>query len=65
MPHQETDLLINKVKYISEKYNDTLVDSSKEIIEAEKEICSMIDELDAGEFDLAGLHELKKLLGGN
>ncbi len=65
MPHQEIDLLINKVKYISEKYNDTLVDISKEIIEAEKEICSMIDELEAGEFDLAGLHELKKLLGGN
>ena len=65
MPYQEIELLINKVKYISEKYNNTLVDISSEIIEAEKEICSMIDELEATEYDKAGLQEFKKLLGGN
>ena len=65
MPGLEIEKFINKIMYLSEKYKDTLVDISNEITVAEKEICSMIDELEAGEFDLAGLHEFKKLLGGN
>lgn len=65
MPGLEIETFINKIMYLSEKYKDTLVDISNEITVAEKEICSMIDELDANEFDLAGLHEFKKLLGGN
>lgn len=65
MPQQEIELLIKNIKNIAEKYKDTLLDISNEITKAEKEICNMLDELEANEFDSLGIQEFKKLLGGN
>jgi len=57
--------LIAKVNKLSKKYNYTLLGLDDEIAKTEKELSSMIDELNADEFDSKGLEEFKKLLGGD
>ena len=57
--------LIAKVNKLSKKYDYTLVGLDDEIAKTEKELSSMIDELNADEFDSKGLEEFKKLLGGD
>lgn len=52
------------IKKISEKYEITLTDLDKEIKMTEKELSNMINDLVGDEFDMQGLEELKKLLGG-
>ena len=52
------------IKKISEKYETTLTDLDKEIKTTEKELSNMINDLVGDEFDMQGLEELKKLLGG-
>jgi len=56
--------LITKLEAISTKYSTTLSDVDREIKETEKELSDTIDMLVGDEHDLAGLAELKKLLGG-
>ena len=62
-------ILINdfvaKLQKLIEKYQITLVDIDNDIETSSKELCKLIDELEADEFDKKGLQELKKLLGGN
>lgn len=65
MPDQVIEELAADIKRLAEKYSVTLSDIEKETRETEAALCSMIDELDGSEFDLAGLAELKSLLGGN
>lgn len=54
---------------ISETMNDptdgTFADVENQIEETEKSLSSMIDDLEGSEFDMLGLAELKKLLGGS
>ena len=57
--------LIAKVKTLSNKYKTTLVDIENEIKEAEQSLIPMMDDLTGNEFDMLGLQELKKILGGN
>ena len=61
-------ILINdfvaKLQKLIEKYQITLVDIDNDIETSSKELCTLIDELEADEFDKKGLQELKKLLGG-
>ena len=47
------------------KYRITYADNAREIQKAETELAGMIEELDANEFDLKGLAELKTLLAGD
>lgn len=56
--------LISKINNLGKKYEDTLINLDEQIKSVEKQLSSMIDELDADEFDKKGLEEFKKLLGG-
>lgn len=55
---------ISKIKKLSTKYSDTLSSLEDQIEKEEKAILPMLDDLDADEYDLAGLKEIKLLLGG-
>ncbi len=56
--------LASIVKKLSKKYKDTLLDLNKQIRETEIELSSMLDDLEADEYDKYALEEFKKLLGG-
>ncbi len=56
--------LTSKVSKLSKKYEETMVDLSDKIESSEKELCAMLDDLTGDEFDIKGLQEFKKLLGG-
>ena len=64
LPENIVDKLVKEITSLQDKYSTTYSDVEKEIIETEKELCSMIDELVGGEFDMKGLSELKALLMG-
>lgn len=64
LPDNIVNDLVSKIDYLSEKYETTFEQVEEEIAQTEKELCSMIDELCGNEFDMLGLNELKKLLGG-
>jgi type I restriction enzyme M protein len=60
-----TDLvhdLTSKVQALAEKYATTYKHLEEEILETEKELASMIDELTGNEFDMKGLSEFKSFL---
>lgn len=56
--------LTSKVSKLSKKYEETMIDLSDKIESSEKELCAMLDDLTGDEFDIKGLQEFKKLLGG-
>lgn len=64
MPDSIINVLTDKVEYLAKKYETTLESVEEEIVQTEKELCSMIEELNGDEYDMLGLNELKKLLGG-
>ena len=57
-------LSCKNIENISNKYSQTLNDIDSEINKVEKDLSSMIDELTGSEYDMKGLEELKKLIGG-
>ena len=56
--------LATKLQKLSKKYETTYLDLDTEIRETEEALASMIDDLEADEFDKKGLLELQKLLRG-
>lgn len=56
--------LAARLDALAKKYDTTLSEIDKEIKETENWICGMIDELSGDDFDMKGLAEFKKLLGG-
>lgn len=56
--------LTTKVLYLSKKYIVTYSDIENQIRETEKQLIPLIDELEGNEYDMKGLEQLKKLLGG-
>lgn len=64
LPDQQIDGLIRKLEALVEKYRITYADNAREIEQTETALAGMIEELDANEFDLKGLAELKTLLAG-
>ena len=56
--------LCTKVQKLSKKYETTYLDLEEEIKKTETSLASMIDDLDADEFDKKGLLELQKFLRG-
>lgn len=64
LPERIVSNLVSKLEMLSKKYDSTLADIETEIEKTEKELSSMIDELEGNEFDMLGLAEFKKLLGG-
>lgn len=64
LPDHVINNLVSEIERLAKKYETTLEQIEKEIVETEQSLCSMIDELCGNESDMAGLNELKKLLGG-
>ena len=64
LPNNIINNLVCKIDYLAKKYETTFEQLEEEIEQIEKELCSMIDELCGNEFDMLGLKEFKKLLGG-
>lgn len=55
---------VNKLDKLAAKYSTTFSEVENQIIETEKELSGMLDLLTGDEFDMQGLTELKKMLGG-
>lgn len=64
LPAAVLDELIAKVTALDEKYATTYADVCGQIKTAESELSSMLGQLVGDEFDMAGIAELKSLLGG-
>lgn len=64
LPNMIVDELVAKLQAMGAKYSTTYFDIEAEIKETEKQLCSMIDELEGSEFDMKGLSEFKSLLMG-
>ena len=64
LPGRIVSELVDKLKALEKKYETTLAEVESQIKETEKELSLMIDDLEAEEFDMRGLYEFKKLLGG-
>ncbi|PJM76454.1 type I restriction-modification system subunit M [Bifidobacterium felsineum] len=64
LPTAVLDELVAKVTALDEKYATTYADVCSQIKTAESELSSMLDQLVGDEFDMAGIAELKSLLGG-
>ena len=64
LPNHMINDLVSGIEQLAKKYETTFEQVEKEIVETEQSLCSMLDELCGNEFDMAGLNELKKLLGG-
>ena len=56
--------LVSKLDKLTTKYNTTFSEVEEQIVKTEKELSGMIDNLTGNEYDMLGLDELKKLLGG-
>ena len=64
LPQASVECLIKKVNALEEKYKDTYADVAERISEAERELDAMLGQLVGDEFDMLGIAELRKLLGG-
>lgn len=65
IPSNIVEDLSKKVEHLAKKYETTFEEVETEIKETEKALCEMMDELNGNEFDMLGIAELKKLIGGN
>lgn len=64
LPDAAIDGLVTKLEALGQKYSTTYSDVCEQIVTAESELCGMLDQLCGNDFDMAGISELKKLLGG-
>ena len=64
LPQQSIDRLVKKIEALQEKYQDTYADIAGQISDAERELNAMLGQLVGDEFDMLGIAELRKLLGG-
>ena len=55
---------IGKLEAICKKYETTFAQVEEEIADTERSLISLLDDLTGSEFDMMGLAEFKKLLGG-
>lgn len=65
LPNTIVSKLVAKIEALAKKYETTFAEVENQIEETEQSLSSMIDDLEGSEFDLLGLAEFKKLLGGS
>lgn len=65
LPDLVIDDLVSRIQALKNKYATTFFEVEQQISETEARLAGMIDELEGSEFDMLGLAELKKLLGGS
>ena len=64
LPNAVIGNFIAKIVALNAKYATTYSDVCNQINEAENELAAMLGQLTGNEFDMAGIAELRKLLGG-
>lgn len=64
LPHASIDAFVDKVKALQDKYGTTLVDVDEQIRAEETALFEMLGQLVGNDFDMAGINELRSLLGG-
>ena len=64
LPDSIVSGLESRINALTKKYSVTMLDVDTELTKAEQEFCALIVELEGDEFDMLGLKELQKLLGG-
>lgn len=64
LPQAAVDSLVKEVSALAQKYAVTMTDLDTEIGRTEREFSAMLEQLTGSASDMAGLAELKKLLGG-
>lgn len=64
LPRKIENELVTKLEALAKKYETTFFEVEEQIRETEASLCAMLDELTGNEFDMKGIAEFKKLLGG-
>ena len=64
LPNTVITDFVGKLEAICKKYETTFAEVEEEIADTERSLISLLDDLTGSEFDMRGLAELKKLLGG-
>lgn len=64
MPDAIVGTLVDCLTALSNKYATTYADIDRQIKDAEAELVGMLSQLAGNDFDMAGIHELTNLLGG-
>ncbi|MEY8321663.1 type I restriction-modification system subunit M [Lachnospiraceae bacterium 46-61] len=64
LPNYVVNELVSKLYSIAKKYETTFAEIEAEIAETEANLSKMIDDMEGNEFDMLGLAEFQKLLGG-
>ena len=64
LPNAVVSDFIAKIVALNAKYATTYSDVCNQITEAENELAAMLGQLTGNEYDMAGIAELRKLLGG-
>ncbi|OQB15309.1 MAG: putative type I restriction enzymeP M protein [Firmicutes bacterium ADurb.Bin193] len=64
LPKKIVNEFVLKLNALAKKYETTFFEVEEQIRETESSLCAMLDELTGNEFDMKGIAELKKLLGG-
>lgn len=65
LPENQVDKLVASVQALTDKYADTLADLEREIQTTEASLVEMLGELVGDDYDMAGIRELRVLLGGD
>ena len=63
-PLRIVETLTAKLEALAKRYQTTFEEVEKEIADTKASLIAMIDQLTGSDFDMQGLLELKKLLGG-
>ena len=64
LPNKTIDSFASSLEKLAKKYESTMSEVESQIEETEKELCTMLDMLTGSDFDMQGLSEFKKMLGG-
>lgn len=64
LPDEMIDSFISALEALNKKYASTFSDIETQIQETEKELTEMLKQLVGSEFDMQGIAELQKMLGG-
>lgn len=64
LPDSIVNELVSKLEALTKKYETTFAEVETQISETKKALSAMIDDLEGNEFDMLGLSEFKKMLGG-
>ena len=64
LPENIVNGLVAKLEALQKKYDTTFFEVEERIHETETSLTALLDELTGNEYDMQGLAEFKKLLGG-